>query len=604
MNIIQARKFLLAGISALFAALLSFSVMASLPGLDYEEMEMDGNVEDTNFDGLPDWETINDQATLVGIAEFFQKDKNGTDEIFWKGSSKDEIDITEWWFRSGSPQPKDDFTNAYAAAFYNDQGELLLYYGADRYANNGDMYVGFWFLQSNVGIPEGQARGEFYGAHADGDILVLISFPQSAAGKPYIQVLEWQGGGGDVATNLVERFVTFGDPKDPSFVGAKCGESFLGNDLVCGIANEEPVPLPNVAGWTYQAKTGETNEFPYESFVEGRLNLSKLFLGRDIPCFSSFLVESRASRSIDASLADFVVGSFELCSIDVSKTCSTASFNNDGTFNVDYTIQVKNTGPGTIDGSQIVTIDDTPSDGTPFMLTNSAAGYGAGSVWEVNEVLNIMGSYVSDVNGGTNYVTASVTTGPTSSISDSLDAAVPCDALQLTPLLTISKACDAYLEATGGLLAVAKQYEIEVCNTGNVPLDVTSLTDDKDASLNASFDLDYALSCNDPSDTSCGAGNECALFNSESNLYACRNTATTEWMPAGSGGDICVVTSGSYYPSSLAELVGMNGTLSNQATVKATSPVADTGLLSTVGQQSDPATCDLCPAPTTPPASN
>ncbi|MFH4619260.1 hypothetical protein [Vibrio furnissii] len=95
MNIIQARKFLLAGISALFAALLSFSVMASLPGLDHEEMEMDGNVEDTNFDGLPDWETINDQATLVGIAEFFQKDKNGTDEIFWKGSSKDEIDITE-----------------------------------------------------------------------------------------------------------------------------------------------------------------------------------------------------------------------------------------------------------------------------------------------------------------------------------------------------------------------------------------------------------------------------------------------------------------------------------------------------------------------------
>ncbi|WP_411021251.1 hypothetical protein, partial [Salmonella sp. ZJJH19_0069] len=78
------------------------------------------------------------------------------------------------------------------------------------------------------------------------------------------------------------------------------------------------IPLPNVQGWDYLAKTGETTTIPTESFVEGRLNLSALlndeFGISDIPCFSSFLVESRASRSIDASLADFVVGSFSLCS--------------------------------------------------------------------------------------------------------------------------------------------------------------------------------------------------------------------------------------------------------------------------------------------------
>ncbi|MDV6250099.1 hypothetical protein [Vibrio sp. EA2] len=606
MNIIQVRKLILSGFVALFTAMCSYTVLAS-HGLENDKLELDADVLNANTAGLPDWEAVNDPNSLIGIAEFFAKDKNGSDTIFSGGQSKDEKDVSEWKFRSGSPQPKDDITNAYAMAAYNDLGELLLYFGGDRYANNGDTHVGVWFLQDSVGIPEGQTRGSFEGVHKDGDILVLISFPQSANGRPYVQILEWTTNpdATTVADNLVERYVTFGDPKDDSFVGAKCGEEYEGNDLICAITNATSTPLPNVLGWTYEAKTGETDEFPHESFVEGRLNLTKLFEGRDIPCISTFLVETRASRSIDAALADFVVGSFELCKIEVAKTCAATSFNNNGTFNIDYTIQIKNAGPGTLPVDELVTIDDTPSNGTAFSDSGYPEDLGAGNdVWAVNEVIEFTGSYISSVNGGTNTVTATASTGPTSTISDDLDKPEPCTPLPLTPLISIDKSCDTYLDATGSVLAVAKQYTVDICNTGNVPLEITSLTDNMDTSLSAPFDkLDYALSCNGTDDTvSCGAGNTCAVFNSESDLYACKD-GDNAWIPA-SGGNICESVTRTYYPTMLTELEGQYGTLSNQATVTATSPVADTKDLEYPGQTSNTATCDLCPNPQDQPASD
>ena len=41
-----------------------------------------------------------------------------------------------------------------------------------------------------------------------------------------------------------------------------------------------------------------------------------------MPCFSSFLAETRSSSSITAQLKDFAEGSFQLCRIDVTKNCN------------------------------------------------------------------------------------------------------------------------------------------------------------------------------------------------------------------------------------------------------------------------------------------
>ena len=100
---------------------------------------------------------------------------NDPDEIFIGGGSKDDLDIcepnltlTEWSGRSrsavdetGNVPDKDNIEHAYAAAYNcddfptgggfgdpNNDPDLCLYFGLDRFANNGDAQVGFWFFQS------------------------------------------------------------------------------------------------------------------------------------------------------------------------------------------------------------------------------------------------------------------------------------------------------------------------------------------------------------------------------------------------------------------------------------------------------------------------
>jgi hypothetical protein len=87
---------------------------------------------------------------------------------------------------------KDNITNAYAAA-YTVNGELLIYFGADRFANDGDAQLGFWFFQENVSL---NPNGSFSGTHLVGDILVLANFSQGGSVST-IQVLEWVGTGGN-----------------------------------------------------------------------------------------------------------------------------------------------------------------------------------------------------------------------------------------------------------------------------------------------------------------------------------------------------------------------------------------------------------------------
>ena len=69
---------------------------------------------------------------------------------------------------SGEPLDKDDITNAYAAAYVNtvdttndDIGDLIIYFGLDRFDTNGSAQVGFWFLQSEIGLTDIPSQGGF-----------------------------------------------------------------------------------------------------------------------------------------------------------------------------------------------------------------------------------------------------------------------------------------------------------------------------------------------------------------------------------------------------------------------------------------------------------
>ncbi|SDH69184.1 hypothetical protein SAMN05216603_11237 [Pseudomonas benzenivorans] len=266
--------------------------------------------------------------------------------IYWKGPTKDINDLNEWWYKDGSVPDKDDITNAYAAAFSNPtrvcvdnltdnnvvacnndasdviahkEGDLIVYFGLDRFANDGDAFAGFWFFQNDVST---NASSQFDGVHkardADGpgDMLILVEYPQASGAVPVIKIYEWVDSGGDVSTHL-DLLKTVSN--------AECNDIDGKAQVACAITNLDE--LTEAPAWPYTPKSGNIDNIPFESFFEGGVNVTQL-LG-STPCFSSFLAETRASRSETAILKDFVLGNFDVCGAEVTKSCE-ATINTEG----------------------------------------------------------------------------------------------------------------------------------------------------------------------------------------------------------------------------------------------------------------------------------
>src|SRR5439155_19476645 len=83
---------------------------------------------------------------------------------FVGGGSKDPNDISDWAADTGSNPDKDDIEHAYAVQYSipptaNCPGGSgaatncdVLYFGLDRFSNNGDAQSGFWFLQNEISV--------------------------------------------------------------------------------------------------------------------------------------------------------------------------------------------------------------------------------------------------------------------------------------------------------------------------------------------------------------------------------------------------------------------------------------------------------------------
>ena len=306
--------------------LMSTGVALALPA----EFELDGNALDSNAKNvLPDdWDSLfpTIQSPIAKVAVFVPDPERNN--VFTGGGSKDINDVTQWEWTAGNVPDKDEITNAYAAA-YNDAGDLIIHFGLDRYANNGDAQVGFWFFQNPIGL---NPDGTFSGSHTVGDILVLSEFTNGGV-ISNINVYEWVGSGGtDGSLDLV-------------YTGVDCVPGPSG--IVCATVNQADTPAP----WPYTPKSGTPGIFPSGSFYEGGINISEL-----IPeglCLSNFLAETRTSQSLAAELKDFALGTFDLCSVDVEKTGDTLSKVGDI---VTYNFTIINTGASTL---YLDTITDT-----------------------------------------------------------------------------------------------------------------------------------------------------------------------------------------------------------------------------------------------------
>jgi hypothetical protein len=345
----------------------------------------DANVADGAAPG-DDWATINAGGGAAFASSFIADPVSSAENSFYTGGgSKDVRDVPAWLYGTTNDviPDKDDIADAFVSA-YNTGGatpETIIYFGIDRYDNNGDAETGFWFFQEEVSLG---ANGQFNGTHTIGDVLVLANWGGSnPVGE--ITVYQWVGGKNPlalVADNLAADCATVG-----------------GNDDVCAVVNRQVVDPP----WAFTDKSGSQNIRPLE-LLEAGINLTQLF-GGDI-CFGSFLASTRSSHSPTAQLKDFALGPFEQCGAAISiGPDATNEVGDEHTFTVSVT---ENTGSSSGPAAGVVVdVDLTADDGAAVdLISDTCASPGTDADGEC-EV-----TFTSDTAGTvTGHASATVTIG-------------------------------------------------------------------------------------------------------------------------------------------------------------------------------------------------
>jgi hypothetical protein len=380
----------------LVAAFAVIAVYAALPAFavhDIDVFELDGNATNAPLVAGDDWDNVYCQVTNLpagcsdtsasggATSVSWTNDGGRSATIFTGGGSKDDLNInpppgpgTGWGWKNGGGLPdKDNLLDSFAARYTCDtsasnpcseslaveDGDVLLYFGADRFANSGDAQIGFWFLQGDITNEVGGTFGP--DTHEIGDILILSDFT-GGGGTTHIRIFKWDP---TDPTAINGTLVPLGGSETTS---ADC--QLIGDDDgFCATVNSGPTASP----WPFTDKTGNTS-FSQGEFYEGGLNLSA-FPELAGECFASFLSETRSSQSVDATLKDFVVGQFERCESGIQTDASAGPVSVGGTFT--DTATVTGSGAGAPTGTVTFTVCGpfaTPTACTTGDPTAASAG--------------------------------------------------------------------------------------------------------------------------------------------------------------------------------------------------------------------------------------
>src|SRR5262249_15519704 len=194
------------------------------------------------------------------------------------------------------------------------QPHTIINFGADRFDNVGSTSMGFWFFQNPISK---NPNGAFSGLHTVGDIFIVADFSSTVGA---ISAYKWIVPGGA-----------------PSSLHLGTTDS---TNLTATV-NTANTPS---GGWPFKDKSNTTpaNTFATGEFFEGGVDLTALGLPNDL---SQFVVETRSSTSLTATLSDLAIGRLTTFTADlaVAKTVSnpTPNVGNTITFNVNLT----NNGP-------------------------------------------------------------------------------------------------------------------------------------------------------------------------------------------------------------------------------------------------------------------
>jgi hypothetical protein len=466
-------------IRALAVLALAFGAGSATAVDDLGLFELESNAAQNGpLPGAEDWETLYAGGANTGGSSnaFTGIIADPAPQSIFTGGRKDIQEIEQWGWKDGSVPDKNDITNAYAAA-YDDNGDLILYFGADRVSNNGDAFLGFWFFKGVVGLNM-DGSGSFFGEHQPGDVLVLVNFPQGANAEPLIQVITWNLSCSKAASNnplpgecaAKNLFLEF---EGEGLTGAVCGSVPPGDD-VCAITNPGDTPSP----WPYEPKSGTSDIFPFESFFEGGINLSE-FVETDA-CFSSFMAETRSSSSFTAALKDFVIGAFPVCGIELTKNCdlSNPPMIDPGDFESilsTFVVTVENTGFAPV--FDLVVTDDLCGAGNQIVLEQDQLGPGPENAATVTVVCDTI------ENPATNKAMATANAAPGGGAELTSEDNATCPALTPSSMLDIAKLCSTSLMQMDSKLVVRVDATIDVGNTGDEKLEEVTVSDSKVSTL-------------------------------------------------------------------------------------------------------------------------
>jgi uncharacterized repeat protein (TIGR01451 family) len=442
------------------------------------------------------------------FARAFISDPTGAAEtsFFTGGGSKDERPIStgqqHWqWDDTNDVIPdKDDIAHAFAAAYANQaNGHVHFYFGADRFATDGDSQIGFWFFRQRVTLG---VKPDFNGEHQVGDILVLANWGGSNKVGD-IAVYKWVGGSNPLQLLL-------------DSTQADCS-STLANDAVCAVVNNVGGETPP---WPYTDKDGGHTYQPTALF-EGGIDLTAL-LGGDIGCFSSFMAETRSSHSTTAELKDFALGEFPVCGMKVTKTGNDLAKSGDV---VTYTIKIENTGLKTLYKKSIS--DSLLGDITNAGTNTCGASLAAGASCTVTVQRTVL---AGDTDPLTNKATA-VYTENSDFTGVSLTDFSSHDTNLFQPSITFAKSASQTTILQGGTV----NYNLTLKNTSSSDTpDLVCGVEDKNLGVSKSVTLTPGSSDLTPIQV---------VFSDPSSLpwctklangnYSCPNTATVTCTPKG-----------------------------------------------------------------------
>ena len=320
---------------------LTLSTPASAAVTDTFELE--GNVLDNPASAPPDWGASTGTNSIFTVSGGIGVERTplpanfldaGFTRDFTPGSTSDSSTFTTGskdtgninsgqasWACVGANNVTDkgDIQNGYSAAFLDPTSQhLLLYFGMEKNAPNGNNNMGVWFLRDGtVGCNNPSPGGQgltFTGTHMDGDILLVAAFTGGGS-TPTVSAYRWNGGAsGSLGTTAIST-------------GGLCG--LPANANLCAITNDTtsvttPWQTQDKATSTPQNKTGLGTSLSPDQFYEGAIDLTANGLDHDSEgnpiCINKFLFNTRSSQELGASLFDFASGDVETCAAPAIET--------------------------------------------------------------------------------------------------------------------------------------------------------------------------------------------------------------------------------------------------------------------------------------------